>query len=543
MASWLLLGAWSLAMAAEPPPPAQLKISGFGFFGDLRLKQMLTVLQPGKTRPEFFSASYIEDAALLLTSRLRNDGYLQPVITADLTLVDGRRISFVWDQNATQLLPRPLSVRKAHFKIDEGVLSYFDRLEFSGLEAIPEKKARRYFIETVGLFSLKQNRIYSPDKFDRGLRNLQEELQRMGFRDATVTAAQLERDDRTGKVDAVVQVKQGPQYVVDSVRLEVYFEDNAPVVVRTNRMNRAFSEWWKSDYAVGIKTNLYHFGYPDTAVEMTTLSQISQSNEVHLAMEAVVKTGPIVQTGTVELNGNQHTKESVLRRRVPLHEGDLLDRIKAERSRYRLSRLGVFDSVELKYEKVDEHTRNIIYDLKEGKRIGVSLLIGYGSYEQLRGGVQLDQYNVFGRAHHQQLKLTQSFKSSNADYLYTMPEFFGENVDVFVNGSGLRREEISFTRLEYGGGAGLRKYFRGVNTDMSMRYNYQILEANGAQTNFFQDSAQNSGVGAIITDINHDRRDNPLYPHRGYRFFSSIEIASEYLASEVNYQRLDLSLS
>ncbi|MEY2466869.1 MAG: outer membrane protein insertion porin family, partial [Verrucomicrobiota bacterium] len=413
-----------------------------------------------------------------------------------------------------------------------------------GLDTVPEKKARAYFIETGGLFSLKQNRVYSPDKFDRSLRNLRDELHRTGFQEATVSAAHLERDDRTGVVKTSIQVNQGPRFFVHSVRLEVSFENtNAPVSVSTNWPGDPYSQWWEQDYALSIKTNFYRLGYPDTSVEVQTLARDPQTNEVRLDLRAIVQTGPFVRVGNIGFTGNKHTKTNVLERRIPLHEGELLNRIKAERGRYRLSRLGVFDSVELSYENVDEHTRNLLYHLEEAKRIEVSLLFGYGSYELLRGGVQLDQYDVFGLAHRQQLKLTQSFKSSSADYLYTLPEFFGEDVDLFINASGLRRQEISFLRLEYGGGAGLRKFFRNVNTDMSVRYNYQILEADGGPTNLFRRSAQNSGVGAIITDLNHDRRDNPLYPHHGYRVYGNVELASEYLASDVNYQRLDLSLS
>jgi outer membrane protein insertion porin family len=260
-------------------------------------------------------------------------------------------------------------------------------------------------------------------------------------------------------------------------------------------------------------------------------------------LQALVRTGPRVRVGDLDFTGNRRTRESVLQRRVSLHEGDWLERLKAEQGRYRLSRLGVFDSVDLKYEKVDEQTRNIVYELKEGKRVDVHLLFGYGSYELLRGGVQVEQYNLFGLAHRQQLKLTESFKSTSADYTYTMPELFGENIDVFFNASGLKRQEISFTRLEYGGAAGLRKYLQDIKTDISLRYSYQILEAQDVDASLAEEGPENSQAAAIITDLNHDQRDNPLYPRRGYKIFDTIELASDYLGGDVSYQRIDFNAS
>jgi len=97
------------------------------------------------------------------------------------------------------------------------------------------------------------------------------------------------------------------------------------------------------------------------------------------------------------------------------------------------------------------------YDLKEGKRLEISPLFGFGTYDGLRGGVEIDRYNLWGVAHSDQLKLVQSFKSSSVDNTYTIPQVFGKDLDAFVTGNYLRRQEISFLRVEYGGGAGARK--------------------------------------------------------------------------------------
>ena len=124
-----------------------------------------------------------------------------------------------------------------------------------------------------------------------------------------------------------------------------------------------------------------------------------------------------------------------------------------------------------------------------------------------------------------------------------MPESIGNDVDVFLNATGLRREEISFTRLEYGGGLGAHKYYKPFATDLTVRYNYQILNASEVNGIVASEGMTNTRVGAIITEIKHDRRDNPLYPSKGYKVFSTIELATEYLAGDVNYQRIELSSS
>ena len=78
---------------------------------------------------------------------------------------------------------------------------------------------------------------------------------------------------------------------------------------------------------------------------------------------------------------------------------------------------------------------------------------------------------------------------------------------------------------------------------MSVRYNYQIL--NAAQISGFTatEGLPNPAVGALIADLRHDQRDSPLYPHQGYKVFSNLESATRYLGGDVNYERTEIFTS
>ena len=552
LAGWLRLCGFALWISAlfvrparaadtNPPPVATFKISGYGFLGDLRLKRIIKLLEVPKQKPEFFDANFMEDSALILKSKVREDGYLEPKIV--ITVFDDNKnkkgVRYFW--NETEPLPRPLQAKEVIFKIRPGVLFHYEKLEFNGLAALTEKKARSYFIETSGAVPLKQNRVYSPERLQRSVANLEQVLNRMGYEDAKVTVGKIEQDDKTGSVSVRIDVVQGPQFMVRTVRQETYYlGTNAPSDLRTNLIGQNYSKWWEQDYMQGIRTNYYHQGYPDTTVAMQIEKREPAGTNLILDLLAVIKTGPRVRAGDVSFKGNKRTKESMLAGRVPLQTGDWLDRLKAERGQYRLARLGAFESVELNYQTVSSNLWDVRYDLKEGKRLEISPLVGFGSYDLLRVGVEIDQYNLWGLAHNSELKIVQSFKSSSGDYTYTIPEFLGEDVDVFATASGLRREEISFTRVEYGGGFGARRYFQPWSTDVSLRYNYGILQATEQSANFVAEGAQSPTVGEVILDVRHDRRDNPLYPRRGYELLGNVEVATEYLGGEVNFERVEL---
>jgi outer membrane protein assembly complex protein YaeT len=522
--------------------PASIKISGYGFLGNRELKRILRTLELAGKKPEFLTTSFVEDSALILGSRVKRDGYLRPQIEIGLRLSHGQEIKTDANRLLEEPLPQDLQVTSVSFHIHKGVLYYFKTLQFEGLQVIPLKTARSYFFETELLFSTKHGRAYTPEGLKRGVSSLADSLDREGYQDAKVDASDVTQDDRTGEVDVAIKVQQGARYYIHSIREEFPSNTNQN---RTITPNRPYSKVWLQDFTLSIKTNQYHLGYPDTTVEVQNLPPSTPEGETNKDLLAIVKPGQQVRLGSVEFQGATNTSRRLLKRSVRIQRGELLDLTRVEQGRYRLARLGIFDAMDLKYQPEDEHTRDVIFSLREGKRINLSLLVGWGSYELLRGGVVVEANNLWGEAHHIEVKAVQSFKASSGDLLYTVPELVGPDIDLFVNGSGLRRKEVDFTRLEYGGAIGLHEYFQASSTDVTARYSYQILSASdfSAAQEVASEGLTNPAVGSITLEVKHDRRDNPLYPRRGYKVFLTVETATTYLGGEANYERLELATS
>ena len=581
----LLAGLCQIRAAEPKPAAAKLRVSGYGLIGNRELKATLQLLQTSKERPTFYDANFIEDAALILHSRVTRDGFLSPSIRAQVTLEDGTSRSFALDPHIETPLPRPTRAQRVEFQIKPGVLYYFGELRFLGLSAISHKEAAHFFVETDALVRFKKTRVYTPQQLQRGLESLKEILERKGFEKAQLTLAVQRENHRTGEVEIEIQVEEGLRSFVRSVRKEVSSGiTNAPT--QTNRVIFAetgaeqglkllvgspnvrslmprlrrdarkknesietnlpatpvFSRIWSQDLAQQLRITAYRQGYPDATVEIYPSARETTNGIIQVDLVARVKTGPHITLRSVRFDGQKKTNERLLQRRVQLQEGILLDRVLAEEGRHRLMRLGIFDSVEIDYDAIDEETRDILYRVREGKQIDFNLLFGFGSYELLRGGIEIEQYNIFGRAHRGRLRAVQSFRSSTVDYLYTMPELAGDDVDTFFNSSWLRREEVSFTREEFGGGLGARKYFKPISSDLSVRYNYQVLSATRREVDPTV-GLPRATVGAFVFDLKHDLRDNPLYPRAGYKIFTTMEVASESLGGEVNYQRFEVSSS
>ncbi len=103
-------------------------------------------------------------------------------------------------------------------------------------------------------------------------------------------------------------------------------------------------------------------------VTFAPLRRETNATSIQLDVSANVTKGPFVRVGKLIAKGNRRTKTSVLNSRIKLEAGEPLNRVEAEQSRQSLARLGVFNSVRLTYEAVDDSTRDVVYEVRKGNR-------------------------------------------------------------------------------------------------------------------------------------------------------------------------------
>jgi len=277
-----------------------LKISGYGLIGNHQLKRVLTTLELAGKKPEVFEAAFVEDAALILASRIKRDGYLEPRITVVIVLENGEQIQVQADDLLDNPLARTLRIKRVNFQVRKGLLYHYQQLEFSGLESITEKQARSYFVGTGTLLRLKGSRTYTPEKLEAGLSSLAEVIERQGYEEVKAQVTRLTRDDKTGTVTVSIKVAQGPKSIVHSVREDfIYSGKGNAKETRTEFPNVPYSKLWVQDLTQSLKTNLYHNGYPDAAVEIQTAEQKREAGQIQKDLVATVKSGPQIRIGEI----------------------------------------------------------------------------------------------------------------------------------------------------------------------------------------------------------------------------------------------------
>lgn len=531
------LGVHQAAAESSQPEPAKIEVNGLGWFRNYEQRRALERLL-GSERGPVLDAGAIEDAEFLLMSALVEQGYLKPEIRTRIRQPDGQQSSHVFDATLETTLPRSLRAVEVALDVERGERFRFDEVEFRGLHAVPVEEAREYFIGERVLLRRGAAQLYSPARLRRAADGLEDQLRRLGFAEATVRTDDVQIDEKTGDVDVVVQVQEGVRWRAVELRTEGGGREAEGLVLQP-LVGQPWTHYWEQDVAELIRKHFYRQGHPDVSVRMRRQPGAESRGEIPVSVTATIEPGPRVTVGTVRFEGARKTAEKILARRVRLQPGELLNPLALEQARFRLGRLGIFDRVDLRYEPATGPVRDPVFRLVEGREMEASLLLGYGSYEQLRGGVELRQMNLFGRAHQTRLLLVQSMKSSRGEYSYTVPELFGESLDGTARLFGLQRQETSFLRQEYGANFTVAAPVRWLGANASVGYTFQALRNQDNTLTTRTDDDQQVTAASVDLNLVRDRRDDPLRPRRGYRWFAQAETASRFFGGSVDYQRIE----
>lgn len=528
-----------------------VRVSGYGLFGNFSLERTLAILRSSEAHA-VFDHTYIEDAAWVLIGRMRSDGYLEPRLDLELEHDGTPFFSASWDNDFTPPLPPLIEADKIIFKVHPGVLFHYRNIHIDGITSIDPDDLTNYFYAAGFLFVSQSDRYYTPARLDSAVDNLLQTLRQKGYRRATVKNQSVSINRETGDVDITLEFEQGPLFYVRSVD-PAPGTDDVPLLDEVLPLlpvdpDQVYTQDWQLNLIAAIRKLYFLGGYPDLSIRLVPTSDdldqdsANSRNIVTVDLALIIAPGDRVTVGEIIFTGTGDTRQSVLERQLDYQSGDLLDVDKVRLGRDRLSSLGIFESVRVRYQEQDDNTRDVIYETARVPEIQVSPIIGFGSFDIVRGGFEVDMTNLWGRAHRSRIRTIQSVRTTQADYLYRIPQVLGANTSAYFSANYLDRQEISFERREQGGTIGVSYYLPESHINLAMQYNYQQL--NSSQNNFDPAAGRASATATSIEWIaSLSRLDNPIYPEHGYQLYTSLEVALPKLGGNVEYQRLSFGSS
>jgi len=519
-------------------------VRGAGWWEDRLIERALRDLRASNDSA-IVDANAVEDAVFFAMSSVAEKGFLEPSVTAIITPVEGEIWTHEFDLDFANLLPRPLAASQVRLELNRGLRFRFGDVVVTGTEPIiSADDAADLIVPPSGLFPSAEAQAFTPDRLQSGLSRIELVLRDEGYAEAVALVREESRDSATGRVDVVVEVETGPRWWVRSVNIAGAPAESLDLPeIKTGR-EVPWNLTWAQDQAGLIRQVMYPAGFADVRVVVNREPESVMAGERPVEVTLTVAPGSVVEMGPVTFLGEGNLHPDTLKRRVQVRAGEVLNVLELEQTRRRLARLPALRRVALDYEPSTGDVRSPVFILERRLPWESHLLVGWGSYEKLRGGVEVRGNNLWHRSHEMRLEGMVSAKSLRGDLIYTVPEVFGETVDVSLRLFGLDRDEFSFNRREVGSTVALsRRDLPWVEADGAVSYTFENLASDENQLATRTSDRPETRSASVTFTLNRDRRDNPLSPSEGYRWFTQLEVADEALGGEVGYQRMELGVS
>jgi outer membrane protein insertion porin family len=548
-ASWTQVHA---AAATKVNPSKNVKVTGFGLFGNHRLKKVLDILDIAQDENQNFiiDTYYIEDAVSVLNDELTGQGYETPLFELKLVDLNGNAQDYFFDSQAgfDPELPLDVTANRLTIHVTPGLLTYYKNIYINGISYLKDYELYNYFYNSDAIILTKKNRPFTRSHLKKSINTLIKRLKQDGYLDAQIEIVNTTKDPKTRGISIFLKPILGPRYHVKHLQLEIY-KDKYKAVSDTQSKTklipccRVYSEEWRSDQLNEIRKTYFKKGYPNVEIEVTIEKEKIEAEIIDLSVTFLVHPNEKVKIGTIQWEGAGHTKSFVLNTKQSPKSGDNLDPIAIESEQDRLLGLGAFEGLDVIYDKNQSDLWNINYILKPRKKMVIEALTGWGSYEQLRLGAILSRNNVGGMGHTDSFKLIKSQKSTEGSYNYTIPDFLGKrDLNGTLRSKALSRKELSFKRKEESAAVGVESFLPLYKTSYAFQIKYALLKASefDGPDPMYRSRAK---VSSMELELIKSQLDNPVFPQKGYRISLDAESALSFLGGNTNFYKLETRFS
>ena len=233
-----------------------------------------------------------------------------------------------------------------------------------------------------------------------------------------------------------------------------------------------------------LQTALQDAGYAFAKVEKPVAYEVPAQHVLNLTFR--VTTGPRVRIGAIRFEGLEQVHESLLRRRLLVHTGELYDPVAVEKARQDLLSLGLFNAVTVKLGGADAQRRvPITFIVREAKRYTIGVDAAYSSDLGGSVGINWSDRNVFGNGQ----RLTASATAINlggsattglgydANVGYVIPDFRRRDQTLGFQIRALRQALQAYTQTGETAGTSLTRKLSSVwSLTTGLSYEHEIID-------------------------------------------------------------------
>jgi len=282
------------------------------------------------------------------------------------------------------------------YRIAEGRRISIDQIVIEGAQGLTPKQIKSAMDTQEREYIILRGTVQR-QRLDEDVDRIIQLYNDFGYVQARVESSDIQIDREKARATIRIVVVEGPQFKVGGV--DVAGNAVLPVEEIRKRIELksgdVFSRSKLRDSVKGI-TDLYSaIGRASADVSPNTL-QDTPGRLVNIVFE--ITEGPETYVERINIAGNTRSEEKILRREIPMAEGDLFTSQKLARAKQRLTNLNYFDKVEAKTAPGSAKDKIIVnIDVTEKPTGLFSIGGGYSSQDGVLGTLDLSQRNFLGK--------------------------------------------------------------------------------------------------------------------------------------------------
>ena len=416
------------------------------------------------------------------------------------------------------------------------------QIQFFGVEQIPEEALRSKMVTRErGLFSfLTSGGIFRDEGFQRDLQVIQAVYYDYGFINVRLESPQVSLSADKRHVFISLRVEEGQPF--DLGKLEFAGDSLVPFSELQQKLkSRSGQRFNRSFMAEDIQTisdAYYDLGY--AYANVTPLTDLDIENRI-VDIVFDIQKGERVRIERIDVTGNTKTREKVIRREMRVYEGELFSGTALKRSQERVNALGFFEKVEVTHRPGSTPgTVVVTVEVKERPTGAFSLSLGISSVESFMFMAQVQDSNFLGWG--QSLALVAQLSSLRRLFQLSYRYPFFLDTDFILSAEAFRMEAdfFGFLRNSWGGNFNLG-YFLWEDFTVNLGYGIEWISVERGYTSAanipFASQYLNGTLSAVRVGAQWDKRDNRLFPTKGFLQHVSAELAPDFLGGSFVFNR------
>jgi len=506
-------------------------------------------------------------------------GELQRVKTVIQDMYGEKGYRFATAQYAVQDIGP--NEKKVVFTVDEGNRVRISDIGFEGNTVFNDLRLRwsmKQTKETGPITRFSKKDIYDPAKLQGDLDKIRELYRGSGYKNVVIGDPKVEvralkpdavdTKDQKRRMFLTIPIEEGERWKFGQVTIE------GNQIYTDQALLRAFQNkgggWLRSkvvDEGVKQISDLYHnTGYIFARIDPELVEREGRVADVVVH----VQEGDQFKVGRIEFQGNDRTKDKVLRRELRLYEGGLMNVTAIRNSVLKVNQLGYFKLNEEDPVEIDTDTEkkkvNLMFKGDEADRTELQFGGGWSELDGFFGQFAINTKNFLGRGEQVGVSVQTGKLRDFFDLSYYIPWFLDRPQSI-----GIRAYDQS---LQYGVVSAQERYLRdSKGAVLTYGRNFKLFQSASISYNNSRYNDETRVVipplqpgqtpppatspqpGDVITQtikINNsslrpayvlDSRDNPFEPTRGKRLSLAVEYAGGFLGGDNQFLRPELTFT